>query len=292
MKKLLFLFAVSALTFGAQAQDHKKFQVGLTLGPTINSVNTNTNKIERNGIGGGFTVGLASNYMFSPNIGLAFGLQFDLENLKLNYGDPGKPELGDVFYAFDDTRIIRFDEDDQNFDKGEFTDSSAFQLLTRKFRAKYITLPLFLKFQTNQIGKMIIYGKFGLRTSILAGVRMDDEGFASNLQLDANNNLVSFENLNTNRVTMTDMKPDAAKKGLALVRTGVGIYAGTEWNITGNTFLFGELGFNYGFTPVLYQNSSHLVDKVPEGDTNFDYSQLSVGTNPQHIFELKIGVLF
>jgi len=175
MKKLLLLLIVAGLGTGSFAQDdHKKFQVGLTLGPTINSTKINTTKIVRNGVGGGFTVGLAANYLFTPNVGLAFGLQFDLENMKLNYGDPGNPTLGNVFYTYSDTRIIKFDEDDQLFDKGEHSDTLAFQLLTRKFKAKYITLPLFLKFQSNQIGKMIFYGKFGLRTSILAGVRMDD----------------------------------------------------------------------------------------------------------------------
>ena len=288
MKKLLLLSFVFGLSFTGLAQD-KKFQVGLTLGPTFNWTKTQTTKIERNGIGTGFTIGLGGNYMFNNNIGLASGVQFDLESFKINYGRDGSANLGDVFYAFQDTDIKKFDEDDQKIDGVADTDTAfnAFNLQTRKFRAKYITIPLFLKFQTNLIGKMKYYGKFGLRTSFLAGVRMDDEGYESQYNAVTN----AFTRTGTSIVTKPDMKPDAVKKGLSAVRTGIGIYGGAEWNFTGNTFLYGELGFNYGITPVLYQKSSHLVDRVDDG-SSISLSQLDVQNNPQHIIELKIGLLF
>ncbi|MBN4072560.1 outer membrane beta-barrel protein [Crocinitomix catalasitica] len=292
MKKLLFLLIVFGLSFGTYAQD-KKFQVGLCFGPTINLTKIQTQKIQRAGAGGGFTIGLGANALFSQNIGLAFGIQFDLETFKINYGDLTSGFLGDVYYAFKDTDIKKFDEDDQNFDKGAFTDTTAFLLMTRKFRAKYITIPFFLKFQTNLIGKMIYYGKFGLRTSILAGVRMDDEGFTAAVDYTVDDKLNDFTTLGGTTITMPNMKPEAVKKGLALARTGIGIYGGAEWNFTGNTFLYAEFGFNYGITPALYQKSSHLVDKITDPSTGaVTYEQIDVKNNPQHIFELKIGILF
>ena len=287
MKKLLSLLLIAGIGVGAQAQD-KKFQMGLVLGPTFNWTKIQTTKIERSGIGNGFTIGVGGNYLFNDNIGIASGIQFDLESFSVNYGSSTNTALGDVYYAYTDTDIDKFDEESGRVE--DFSGTSAFLLQTRKFRAKYVTIPLFLKFQTNLIGQFKYYGKFGLRTSILAGIRMDDTGYEANY--DSNNG--TFEQINSDTKKMENMKPTAIKKGLSLVRTGIGIYGGAEWNFTGNTFLYSEIGFNYGITPALYQRSSHLVDKSEDATDpdGFSYTQLDIRNNPQHIIELKIGLLF
>ena len=68
MKKLLTLLLVGVIAVAAQAQDDKKFQIGILMGGTTNWVKTQTTEIERNGIGGGFTVGVGGNYMFNKNV--------------------------------------------------------------------------------------------------------------------------------------------------------------------------------------------------------------------------------
>lgn len=286
MKKLLSLFLISSIGFGASAQD-KKFQVGLVLGPTFNWTKIQTTKIERNGIGNGFTIGVGGNYMFNDNIGLASGIQFDLESFKLNYGSTTNAALGNIFYAYSDTDIQKYEEKDGVVK--DFTDTTAFMLSTRKFRAKYVTIPLFLKFQTNLIGQFKYYGKFGMRTSILAGARTDDTGY------DAYYNFTngSFTQTSLSPRTQENMKPVSLKKDLALIRTGIGVYGGAEWNFTGSTFLYGELGFNYGITPSISQTSATLVEKTETGTAGvYDYKSLDIKNNPQHIIEFKIGLLF
>lgn len=287
MKKLLSLLLIAGIGVGAQAQD-KKFQMGLVLGPTFNWTKIQTTKIERSGIGNGFTIGVGGNYLFNDNIGIASGIQFDLESFSINYGSSTNTALGDVFYAYTDTDIHKFDEESGRVE--DFSDTTAFSLQTRKFRAKYVTIPLFLKFQTNMIGQFKYYGKFGLRTSFLAGVRMDDTGYNADYDPTAG----TFDRIDNNTLIKENMKPTTIKKGLSLVRTGIGIYGGTEWNFTGNTFLYSEIGFNYGITPSLYQKSSHLADKGEDTSNpgTYNYSQLDVKNNPQHIIELKIGLLF
>ena len=168
MKKLLSLLLISGIALGANAQD-KKFQIGLVTGGTFSWVKTQTSEIERNGIGGGFTVGIGGNYLFSDNVGIASGVQFVT----------GSPASGRVFYGFNDTEIYKYDDEGTNYFDGLTDTSNILELTTRKFKAKYVTIPFFLKFQTNMIGQFKYYGKFGLRTSILAGVRMDDEGYAA-----------------------------------------------------------------------------------------------------------------
>jgi len=287
MKKLLSLVLMASIGFGAIAQD-KKFQVGLVLGPTFNWTKIQTTKIERNGIGNGFTIGVGGNYMFNDNIGFASGIQFDLESFKINYGSDVNSALADVYYAYTDTDIQKFDDKDLRVK--DFADTTAFNLFERKYRAKYVTIPLFLKFQTNLIGQFKYYGKFGLRTSILAGARTDDTGY--NADYDPTNGSFTRIAGATTR-TQENMKPVSLKKDLALIRAGIGVYGGAEWNFTGSTFLYGELGFNYGITPSISQTSATLVEKTETGTAGvYDYKSLDIKNNPQHIIEFKIGLLF
>jgi Outer membrane protein beta-barrel domain len=288
MKKLLSLLLISGISLGANAQD-KKFQIGLVTGGIFSWVKTQTSEIERNGIGGGFTIGIGGNYLFSENIGLASGVQFDIESFKINYGDAvtGTTPSGQVFYGYEDTEIKKYDQG-VNYFEGLADTSSILELMTRKFKAKYITIPFFLKFQTNLIGQFRYYGKFGLRTSILAGVRFDDEGY------DAAFDQSTDKFVRTGTATHTlnqDMKPATLLKGLTPVRLGIGIYGGAEWNFTGNTYLYLEGGFNYGVTPSMQIESGHLVNQEVN---NGVYSRLplDIKNNPQHIIEIKLGLLF
>ncbi len=285
MKRILSLLLIAGITIGANAQD-KKLRAGLVTGFTVNSLKVQTTKIEKNGLGAGFTIGMVGDYNINENIALSSGIQFDLESFKVNYGSTSNDKLGQVFYAYKDTDILTYKGQDEGVK--DATDTTAFELMTRKFRAKYVTIPFFLKFQTNMIGSFRYYGKFGMRTSILAGIRMDDTGYDADYDLTAK----TFDRIGTSPRTQENMKPVGFKKGLTPIRMGIGIYGGTEWNFTGNTSLFVEAGFNYGITPNLYQKSGHLAEKIQNSDGTYSYENLNVKSNPQHIFELKVGLLF
>jgi len=295
MKKLLSLILISGVIFSAKAQD-KKFQMGLVLGPTFNWAKIQTSEIERNGIGTGFTIGVGGNYLFNDNIGIASGVQFDLESFKINYGSEvtSTTPSGRVFYGYNDTDILKYDDETDQIEN--LTDTSkVLELTTRKFKGKYVTIPFFLKFQTNMIGKFKYYGKFGLRTSFLVGSRFDDEGYDAAFDPGTGSYVRTATAKNTLR---TDMKPVTLLKGLTPVRTGIGIYGGAEWNFTGNTFLYMEGGFNYGITPSMQITSGHLVNQVDDG-SGATYGEgaltrmaLDIKNNPQHIIEVKVGLLF
>jgi len=285
MKKLLSLVFISGIALGTHAQD-KKFQIGLVMGTTFNWTKVQTTKIEKNGLGNDFIIGIGGNYMFNENVGLASGIQFDMGSFTLNYGDDASTALGDVFYAYKDTEIKQYKDGSVE----EFTDTTAFQLMSRTYRTKYITIPLYLKFQTSMLGSFRYYGKFGARFSFLGGVRMDDTG--RDADYDPTSKTFTTNTPITGR-TMTDMKPDGLKKELSPVKVGIGVSGGAEWNFTGNTFLYAELGFVYGVTPQLYPKSGVLVDKVETSTPGaYSYSNLEVKNNPQHMVELKVGLLF
>lgn len=278
MKRILSVLLIIGFTFGVIAQD-KKIRGGLVTGFTINSLAINSTKIERNGAGAGFVIGMTGEYNINQNIAFNSGIEFSMESFKVNYGSTGATKLSPVFYSYNDTEIIKIGD--------ETTDDKAFQVLGRKYRAKYVTIPLFMKFQTNMIGDFKYYGKMGLRTSVLAGVRMNDEGFES-VKSGA-----EFERITSEIITKENMQPEGFKKGLAIIKMGIGIYGGAEWNFTGNTNLYAEAGFIYGITPLLWQESGHLIETVLEDNGKYKTIEaLDVKNNPMHTFELKIGLLF
>jgi Outer membrane protein beta-barrel domain len=296
MKKLLSLLLISGFAFGAHAQD-KKFQIGLVLGPTFNWTKIQTSEIERNGIGGGFTIGVGGNYLFNKNVGLASGIQFDLESFKINYGTQisSSTPSGRVYYGYNDTDILEYDNEASTINNLGNDTTSILELTERKFKGKYVTIPIFLKFQTDMIGNFKYYGKFGLRTSILVGSRFDDVGYNA---VYTNN---SFERTSSAVYALrSDMQPVTALKGLTPVRTGIGIYGGAEWNFTGSTFLYMEGGFIYGITPSMQKVSKHLINQTDDGTTNggvygdgnLSHSALDIKNNPQHLIEVKVGLLF
>jgi len=293
MKKLLSLLLIGGFAFGAQAQD-KKFQIGLVLGSTINSAKIQTSEIEKFGVGAGFTIGIGGNYLFNENIGLASGVQFDLESFRINYGSNAPNASGRVFYGYNDTDILKYDDEADAIENLDST--KVMELTTRKFKGKYVTVPIFLKFQTNMIGKFKYYGKFGLRTSFLVGSRFDDTGFDAMYSPTAG----SFARTGTTEHSLrADMKPVTLLKGLTPIRTAIGIYGGAEWNFTGSTFLYMEAGFNYGITPSMQITSGHLVNQVSDAPAGSAYETgaltrmaLDIKNNPQHIFEIKVGLLF
>jgi hypothetical protein len=302
MKKLLTLLFISGIALGANAQDEdKKFQFGICTGGTFNWIKVNTTEIEQAGIGGGFTVGVGGNYLFNKNIGLAFGLQFDMENFTIDYGTnvQSVTPSGRVFYAYDDTDILEYNSA-ANLWSGMTDTTQLLELTSRKFRGKYVTIPIFLKFQTNMIGQFKYYGKFGLRTSVLAGARFDDTGYDAAFNPTpghANSNEIIRTGTATNTLR-SNMKPVTVLTGLTPVRLGVGLYGGAEWNFTGNTHLYLEGGFNYGITPSMQIESGHLANQVDDGSGSaygegvLSRSALNIKNNPQHIIEIKLGILF
>lgn len=301
MKKLLTLLLVIGITTGAQAQDDKKFQFGICTGAMFNWVKVQTTEIERNGIGGGFTVGVGGNYLFNKNIGLAFGVQFDLDNFKIDYGTgvTSTTPSGRVFYAYDDTDILEYNED-VNIWSGLQDSTKLLELTSRKFRAKWVTLPIFLKFQTNAIGQFKYYGKFGARISVLAGTRFDDTGYDAAYYPTpgfANSNTIVRTGAATHTLN-ANMKPVTAVNGLFPIRAGIGLYGGAEWNFTGNTNLFLEGGFNFGLIPSMEVKSGHLANQIDDGsgttygDGVLTREVLDIKNNPQHIIEIKLGILF
>lgn len=269
MKKIILSLAIFGFAFGSQAQSDKKVKAGLAYQFGMNFTKPGTNNITKNGVGVQNAIGLNLLFKGNGSIGFATGLEFDFESYKYAM----KP---DTYYWFSD-KDVRYKEEGTS-------GASLFQLEERKYKNVYVTIPTMLSFETNPIGDFVYYGKFGLRTSVLIKSTSEDQGFTFE-----NNNVL----LNSAATENTGMKTGWGNDVFSL-RSTIGLCGGAQWNFTGNTNLFAELGFYYGITPI------HNTGKNEENMSLWKIEEIS-GTPTQVYFRpksnlsqlcLKVGILF
>jgi hypothetical protein len=224
MKKLLIMMTASIFFVGVNAQDaaDKKVQAGLVLGAGLNFTEPENELISKPAAGTDLVVGMSVDWHFSDNIALATGLEF---------------EFGRFRYDFKDAVYIDYN----SFDKEILTRSSdqplqgTMLLDERRYRSIYATLPIMIKFQTNYLGYLRYFGKFGIRNSFLLKSRGDNYG--------------SDFDLSTFTVTEGAELLDMRIPGdMSFYKGSIGLSGGAEWNFSGGTCLVGELGYFYGFT--------------------------------------------
>jgi len=231
MKKLLFGLTLVTLSTSAMAQDaaDKKYQAGLVAGFGLNFQEMGTTRMASLGAGTDFTVGANVNIGLTETIAFTTGAEFDFSRVRYAAG-------GDkVYYWYNDKDILQNDEVANN------NNAELFQLIERRERPVYLSIPTMLMFRTNFIGYFRYFGKFGLRNSILLSYATNDTGNF----LDPNSPLGT-----PTPVVQENMTSSGQNVPL---KSAVGASGGAEWNFTGSTCLMAEIGFYYGFTP-LYRN--------------------------------------
>ena len=271
MKKLLTFSLIAGLMFSVNAQDaaDKKVLAGLTIGGALNFNDPQTNTMDSK-VGGDFVVGMALDWNFSKNIGLATGIEFDFNRFTATYN-----EL--VYFDYRDKDVLQYkDYNVDNVDNNFLVDS-------RKHKSIYLSIPVMLKFQTNFMGYMRYYGKFGVRNSFMLTTRTDSKGQAFDVAGDA-----------VDVTQLDDMKTPGA---MSAYKGAIGIAGGAEYNLSGNTVLVVELGYYYGFSEVFQQKGSVFGDdakdlslyQIPKGQTDRVYYAPSL---KQGQLMLKLSVLF
>lgn len=279
MKKLILSIVCAGFASGMHAQtEDKKVQLGLAYQFGMNFNKPSTGLIERDGVGGHNALGINLNWNITTNVGLMLGAEFDFESFKykVTAADP-------IYYRFIDKEIQKKENTEENMTAG--TPSTLYNITNRRQKAIYGSIPVMLLFRTNAIGACRYYGKGGVRLSFLTGNTINDQGFR-----------LTGDTLGGTKVALEneDMK---VKSDMVFFRGSVGVAGGVQWNFTGSTVMFAELGFYYGFTPIHYgdaltgddkERDMHLFQRkgTPVAD---DY--LTFGAKQKQIV-LKIGVLF
>ena len=245
----------------SQGFENKKIQAGITTSFGFNFAKMGTSRLENNGVGTNFSIGLLVHKSFqdSKNFGFSSGLEFDFNAIKFQ----SSPSSDSIFYNYSDTEIL----------PSTNTSKDLFLLESRKHKITQITIPIALLFRTDANGHFRYYTKFGIKNSFLLSNKMTDKG------TDMTSPSIAIENKN-----MT------SKNEMFFYQASLGLSLGAEWNFIGSTSLVAEMSYYYGLTPLfldrkedkqtLYNNN--LIGEI------FPFSNKAT----QNQLALKLAVLF
>ena len=247
----------------SQGLTEKKTQAGISTTFGLNMLRMGTAKMNSDGVGSNIGIGVMihSSLKNSKNLGLSYGLEFEFGSFRFSPAE-------NTYYNYNDKEILTRDE----------SNGTSFQLMERKQKPIYVTLPLMFLFRTDFIGDFRYFGKFGVRNSFLVSNKMNDTGIDL---ANGSSDVVDFSNMRASGETF-------------FYNGSVGLTAGAEWNFIGSTVLVGELGYFYGITPLfldrkssnksLYtiDNSDPLLPKSDYFSNNASLSQIL----------LKVSILF
>ncbi len=277
MKKILIIAAFTAFVFHGKTQEgpdqNRKIQGGLTLSTGFNTMSTQTNLIESRGAGFDFSIGVLGDYNLNNNIAITSGIEFSTFRFGYNLNENFQ-SMGPVFVNYLDKEILRKNNAD-NID-------GMFRVDERINRTMYLTIPTLIKFQTNYLGYMRFFTRFGLWNSILIRNRVDFTG---------------AEVVNIGELKEGELLDMRSPRDLSLYRGSVGITVGGEWNFAGSTSLVAELGYHFGFTDVhrsgsLFGDDDRNFSMYQFEDAGFNDKLYRSASSTPSQFSLRITVIF
>lgn len=236
-----------------------------------------TKKLVTDGVGTDFTVGTNVNYTFNETIGITIGIEFDFGSLKYKSGP------NSVYYFYNDNTILT---QDQSIGPNADPNRELFQMVSRKQKTTYLSIPTMALFRTKFIGYFRYFGKFGLRSSFLLSNKIFDEGFNYTNTL-GDNPLLETATPGTNE-NMSRSKSD-----MVFFKSSVGLAGGAEWNFIGSTSLVAEIGYYYGFVS-LYWNKEAKDRSLFEDNGTLLGSDRNFFNNAakQSQLRFKLSILF
>ncbi len=217
---LTFLCALSA------SSQQKPFVFGFKAGPNIGWMKPDAQGYESDGIKGGFSWGFIADFFLMENYGIATGF--------------------DVIFLNSGLKMPHMEVDGGNTLTGT---------LHRKYKLKYIQIPITLKMQTKEMGKFRIYGQIGLGTGFLIGAKADDE-------------FIQDTGETTN--TENDIYDD-----ISFIRSSLILGAGVEYSLGGSTNLLVGFSFDNGFIDIL--KGQNTLDPTINNKGYVNYVSFIVG---------------
>lgn len=259
MKKIVSILMFSSFVLSVFSQDSgssaKSFRFGLKAIPSVNWYKPdNQKKFETNGVIPKFGWGLQTEFKLSSVASFVTGVQVDYDGGKLKFKD-----TADFYFDTKDEKLITSQDTTG-------VDWTKFKLNERTYGVNYLTLPLYLKMKTKEIGYMTYFAEFGLNNSFRLKSRVND-------------NVTEYSATKTT----SDLKEIENTKDMNLFRFQLHVGGGAEYNMSGSTSLFFGVFYNYGFSNVLKKESEFLTNK-----NTGSIEQKSYANN----VALSVGILF
>jgi hypothetical protein len=263
MKKLSLICFGLLLVCGvqsvcAQETQTKKLNAGMTGNFAPNFVKVSDPYFTPAPFNHDLSVGMIFNTHFAGNRNLGISTGFEFEFTKLNYTGT----TDSVFYRYAGANILHQDE----------LGGTSYYLTDRQYNTVGIAVPLMMLFRMDPIGDWTIFGKFGVRNSLMVSQRINDRGFEADASGVYN---VAKENAN-----MKSFGDQLFYKG------SVGFSAGAEWNFAGSTSLVPEIGFFYGLTPLHFRA---IKDNYTLANSSGEYFYQKARQNQMIV---KLSILF
>lgn len=206
---LIMLISSPCMIFG-----QKKISFGLHADPLISWFGSNISSIKNDGARSGFKFGITFNKYFTPNYSISTGLNLASSSGRLVSSDTTVLELSNIAYRT--TQVLP--------DKPVV------------YKIQYISVPVGLKMQTNQIGYLSFFSDVGIDPKVITGGHLD--------------------------IPSNDIKHESAPGELRLFTMGYHITGGIEYGLGGNTAFVVGLGFENNFLDITKDHSDQPVDRI------------------------------
>lgn len=246
----------------------------------------NEMSLTRGKAGLGFGWGLNMEFYINKTTSFRTGFSLSTYSSGIYYNDDEKnssPETyNDTYYVVDGGEFQKW-ESDSTIPFGELR-----KLTTRKYKLSYVNIPLLLKLKTKEIGYMTYYGEFGGIIGVNTKSKVEDQY----LEVEATTNIDgeitgmnkpdSEEKLTTNDYVFDDVTQ--------LLRAGLCLGAGAEYNFSGSTSLFFQINWNYFMTNMMKKEEKD--NYLRSFNSNTEKFETVNSKSIPGSFHLTVGILF
>ena len=248
MKGISILLVAVLMTVQGFSQDFKKFKFGFKVDPNISWMSPETADLVSEGVLLRGSFGVNADIMFSERYALGTGFSI--------MGGGGQ--------------LSFFDYEDRIGDAGE---SNFIVKRNRKYKLKYVEIPLTLKLRTDEIGYITYWGQFGLGLGFATKATADDNiKFFSELVEDADEMGNSW--IDSGSAISTLAKEDEEEMGVDIsgemlpIRASLIIGAGIDYSLSGNTSLMFGIAYNNGLTNV-FKSKIKAIEINDDGNPSY-----------------------
>ena len=232
-KPIFLLGLLVFLNQTAMAQDNRDFRVGFKVIPGFDWVKSNSTNVQKNGMGIGYSFGVMADYAIGTNY--YFSSEVNITNMTNSMKLKG------------DTIGLLLKNGD------------SFNNISYKYNLKYIEIPLMFKFRTKESNLLRYWGQFGIAPGFLISKNVGIS--ASSLETPSSNFPID-EKFNPNDVSNNQYDFKNYSDNVSVLRASMILGAGIEYNLHGNTSFYCGLRFNNGFTDMLRDKKSKMVNNV------------------------------
>ena len=232
-KPIFLLGLLVFLNQTAMAQDNRDFRVGFKVIPGFDWVKSNSTNVQKNGMGIGYSFGVMADYAIGTNY--YFSSEVNITNM-----------TNSMKLRADSIDVLMKPKD-------------TFNNITYKYNLKYIEIPLLFKFRTKENNYLRYWGQFGVAPGFLISKNV---GVMANSIENPQKNFPTSEKFNPNDENNKNYDFEGHSDNVSVLRASMILGAGIEYNLHGNTSFYCGLRFNNGFTDMLRDKKSKMVNNV------------------------------